>query len=177
MKKDTSNLLLSIGEIDDMWIKYAEISHNSGKRKTTYSWVLSVGCVVLLVGTLHIRRTTVDNHIDKIQVPSQLSTTFSTAGSNIDVIPSEDNIAIQEQYNPNNSYDSIISTEIVMVNEKEAIYTQVTNEEELKLLEAGVGSPLNDETDWYQLKGYDETDYLIKKDEDSLTLWKFHQWR
>ena len=60
---------------------------------------------------------------------------------------------------------------------KEAIYTQVTNEEELKLLEAGVGSPLNDETDWYQLKGYDETDYLIKKDEDSLTLWKFHQWR
>ena len=181
MKKKNEKLLYAIGEIDDELIKNAQPCQkpaNGVARK----WGITVACLCLVTGVsiLSMKLSEPQNQPNIIHSDreNQTEDTFLDNGQQSDGISQEVSTVDENKHDFIAESQNISNTEVqylkrVSINGKIAEYHQVLENDKINLLDNGIGKPLENTEDWYRISGYDQLQYIIQKEGDTLTLWQF----
>ena len=175
MKKE--DLYKAIGDIDESIIEKSETY--IAKKINVRRWAAVAAAVIIMVGALFAG---INNSLHNKDDGNKSSITDENAGDiRTEIMNDYENnsendldeyIDVNELIAENDYKETALKLTKVKINDYNAVYCGVNIVSEKKVVES-IGEKIENSTDFYRLLGHKDMQYIIKKNDDEVSLWKF----
>lgn len=178
MKKE--DLYKAIGDIDESIIEKSETY--IAKKINVRKWAAMAAAVIITVGVgalfTGINNNSLNNKDDGIKSSStdkntdDIRTEIMNDYENNSKNDLDEYIDVNELIAENDYEENALRLTKVKINDYNALYGGVNIVSEKKVAES-IGEKIENSTDIYRLLGHKDMQYIIKKNDDEVSLWKF----
>lgn len=177
MKKE--DLYKAIGDIDESIIEKSETY--IAKKINVRIWAAVAAAVIIMVG-VEALFAGINNSLHNKDDGNKSSITDENAGDiRTEIMNDYENnsendldeyIDVNELIAENDYKETALKLTKVKINDYNAVYGGVNIVSEKKVVES-IGEKIENSTDFYRILGHKDMQYIIKKNDDEVSLWKF----